>query len=112
MSADILSPFASGGQAYPAAVGDFAHVQNLSFTTTAPVASNPAFNAALIALSATAACWIAVNPAPTAAKAGSGSFYLPPNIVVYLALPDSAQKVSVIGDSASGTLSVLPALRG
>jgi hypothetical protein len=32
--------------------------------------------------------------------------------VLHLALPDSDQKISVIGDSASGTLSTLPAKRG
>ena len=111
MSADILSPYSTGGHAFPAAVGDFSNVLNLSFTTSLVTASTT-IDAALITLTATADCWISVGSSPTVAKAGSSSFFLPAKTVLHLALPDSTQKISVIGDSASGTLSVLPAAKG
>lgn len=79
--------------------------QNVAIgASSAPITNGFAATTSDIRVVATSNCWISIGAAPTATN-GAGSTYLPANVVEYFHVT-GGQKVAVIQDSASGTLSV------
>jgi hypothetical protein len=105
--ADIITPVALGGQAFPA----------LSYSNTFSVAIGTAsvqsntFTGNAVTLIATSDCWCSLIQG-TATPHTTGSFFLPRGVFFTVAVPTGSGRIAVIQDSAAGFLSYLVAAQG
>ncbi|MHC4180714.1 MAG: hypothetical protein ACYSWU_24710 [Planctomycetota bacterium] len=103
----VSTPAASGGGAFPALEFDWSNGQVLSYTDSA--VSSAAISAPAVALSATTDCYITVDAgSPSSVGAVAGSFLLPGNTVLNLAINDG-EIISAVRETADGVLTIMPA---
>jgi hypothetical protein len=106
MTTYVETPITFGGQSVPALYPDFANGQLVAYTGTA--AQSTAIAASMVILSSDKKCWFKVGANPTA-TAAAGSQPLPAETIMRIGIR-SGDKISVIQDSAGGSLSIMPAL--
>jgi hypothetical protein len=102
----IETPFTTSGQSVPALYPDYANGQLVAYTGTA--AQSTAIAAGMVILVSSSKCWFKVGENPTA-TAAAGSQPLPADTILPIGIR-SGDKISVIQDTAAGSLSIMPAL--
>ncbi len=102
----IETPYTTNGQSVPALYPDYANGQLVAYTGTA--AQSTAITANMVILVSDTKCWFKVGANPTA-TAAAGSQPLPADTLLPIGIR-SGDKISVIRDSTSGSLSIMPAI--
>lgn len=105
---DAVGAAVGNGQVAPAFEYDFTSAQVLGFGASAVASTAFAQGYTVVTLTATQNCWYRVNATASAHIAGSD--YLAAGVKFSLKMPVGAT-VSVVQDSASGYLAVLPCLQ-
>lgn len=104
MTTYVETPITFGGNSVPAVFLDHANGQLVAFTGTA--AQSSAITANMVVLHCSEKCWFKSGANPTA-TAGAGSQPLPADYILPVGIRPG-DKISVIRDSTSGNLSIMP----
>lgn len=102
----VETPATFNGQSVPALYPDYANGQLVAYTGTA--AQSAAITANLVMVTSDTTCWIKGGTNPTA-TAAAGSMRLPADTILPIGIR-SGDKISVIRDTASGNLSIMPVI--
>lgn len=102
----IETPSTFSGQSVPVIYPDWANGQAVAYTGTA--AQSAAITANMVYLTSDTKCWIKAGTDPTA-TAGAASWPIDAGMTLPIGIR-SGDKISVIRDSLSGTLVIMPAM--
>lgn len=104
MTTYVETPITFGGNSVPAIFLDHANGQLVAYTGTA--AQSSAITANMVVLVSDTKCWFKVGANPTA-TAAAGSQPLPADYLLPIGIRPG-DKISVIRDATSGSLSIMP----
>lgn len=109
MTTYVETPVTFGGQSVPTVFLDWANGQVVSYSTaTQSTAITTPDGGGVVYLCSTTKCWIRAGSNPTA-TVGAASFPVPADCWFPIGIRNG-EKISVIQDTAAGTLAIMPAV--